>query len=132
MVRQREPFEIALGIASCFNFRNLQFWYHYSLVWLFLDEGRFGDAHAHVEHSKSHVVNNEYILGRAMVLRTCILFMQGRFEEAKAEFLGAAEAFGKLGAMGDLEWCRELLQCIPVATHKPDSECQNRPCQQAY
>ena len=37
-------------------------------------------------------------LGRAMLLRARILFVQGRDEEAKSEFLCAAEAFEKLGA----------------------------------
>ena len=37
-------------------------------------------------------------LGRAMLLRARILFVQGGDEEAKSEFLRAAEAFEKLGA----------------------------------
>ena len=120
-------FEIALGIASSFNLPHLQFWHHYSLARLFLDKGRFDDAYAHVEHSKSHAVDDECNLGRAMDLHADILLGQGRFEEAKFEVLGAAEIFEKLGAAQDMEDCRGLLRRIeeginPVITHELDSE----------
>jgi tetratricopeptide (TPR) repeat protein len=62
-------FEAALGIASSFNWHDQLFWIHYSLAELFLDEGRFDDAHAHVERAKSHAVDNAYYLGRAMELQ---------------------------------------------------------------
>jgi len=104
-----DHFEMALGIASRLNLRNLQFWTHYSLAWLFFDQGKFGDACTHIEHSKSHAVNYAYNLGCAMDLHATTLFGQGRFEEAKSEVLCAAETFEKLGAAGDLERCRELL-----------------------
>jgi tetratricopeptide (TPR) repeat protein len=56
-------FEVALGIASPFNWHNLLFWIHYELANLFLDERRFDDAHAHIEHATSHTVNSTYNLG---------------------------------------------------------------------
>ena len=123
-----DHFETALGIASRLGLHNLQFWTYYSLAWLFFNEGRSGVAYTHIEHSKSHAVNNAYNLGRAMDLHADILYGQGRLEEAKSEFLCAAETFEKLGAAGDLERCRGLLQRISeemntaVATHEPDSD----------
>jgi len=51
-------FEVALGIASSFNWHGQLFWTRYSLAKLFFDQGRFNDAHAHIEHAKSHAVNN--------------------------------------------------------------------------
>ena len=119
---------MALGIASRCNLRDLQFWCHYSLAWLFSEEGRFRDAHAHIEYSKSHAVNDAYILGCGMRLQADILLKQGIFEEAKSKVLCAVETFEKFGAARDLEVCKELLQWIeegmnnPVATHESDSD----------
>ena len=121
-------FEITLGIVSRFNYS--QFWAHYSLAKLFADEGRFGDAYTHIEHSKSHAVNDAYDLGMgmAMYLYAGILCKQRRFEEAKSEVSCAAETLEKVGAARDLEGCRELLQRIreemnnPVVAHEPDSD----------
>jgi len=121
-------FEIVLGITSCLNLHNLQFWSHYSLAKLFSAEGRFGDAYTHVEHSRSHAANDTYNLGIAMYLHADILCEEGRFEEAKSEVSCAAETFEKLGAARDLYWCRNLVRRIeegmnnPVATHEPDSD----------
>jgi len=120
--------EIALGIASRANLREQQLWCHYALANLYFDEGRFGDAYTHIEHSKSNAVNNAYDLGKTMSLHAHILRKQGRFEEAKSEVLHAAGTFEKLGAARDLERCRDLLRRIqeemngPVATHEPDSK----------
>ena len=38
--------------------------------------------------------------------------MGGRFEEARSEFQHAAEVFERLGAAGNLEFCRQVLQNI--------------------
>ena len=56
-------FEIALGIAFSFDWHDRLFWIHCNLAWLFLDERRFDDAQAHVEHAKSRAVNSTYYLG---------------------------------------------------------------------
>jgi len=120
--------EVAIGIASRFNFHDRQFWCHYSLAQLFSEEGRFGDAYTHIEHSKSHAVNDAYNLGNATHLHADILRAQGRFEEAKSEVSCAAETFERLGAAQDLEECRELLRCIqeemndPAVSHELDSD----------
>jgi len=105
-------FEVALGIASSFNWHDPLFWIHHSLAWLFLGEDRFNDAHAHVEQAKSHAVNDTYKLGRAMELQARVWYKQRRLEEARSEASHAADVYEKLGAAQDLKSCRVLLQRI--------------------
>ena len=64
-------FETALGIASSFNWHYQLFWTNHSLANLLFGEGRFDDAHAHVERAKSHAIDGagSYCLGRAMELQ---------------------------------------------------------------
>jgi tetratricopeptide (TPR) repeat protein len=115
-------YETALGIASSFNWHDQQFWIHYALAGLFYDQGRFDDTHARTERAKSHTVNDTYSLGCAMEMRAWIWYRQGRLEEAKSEALRAVDVYGKLGAVKDLENCRELLQEIedPVISDESD------------
>jgi len=105
-------FEVALGIASSFNWHDHLFWIHCSLAELFLDEDRFNDAHAHVEQAKSHAVNDTYKLGRAMQLQATVWYKQRRLAEARSEASHAADVYEKLGAAQDLKSCRVLLQRI--------------------
>ena len=105
-------FEAALKIASSLNMNDEQFWIHYSLAKLFSEQGRLDDALIHIEHCKSHTVNDLYLLGRAMELQAGVLSQQHRFEEAKAEALQAANIFEKLGVIKDLEMCKELIQQV--------------------
>ena len=121
-------FETALGIATHFNWHDEQFWCHYSLAKLFLNERRFDDAHVHIERSKLHVVNDPYSLGRAVRLEARIWYRQRRLDEAESNFLYAAEVFEKLGATQDMERCRKLLRKVKaemngsVATQESDSD----------
>jgi tetratricopeptide (TPR) repeat protein len=62
-------FEAALEIASSLNDHTELFWIHYALADLNFRQGRFDDAHAHIERAKSHAINNAYYLGRAMELQ---------------------------------------------------------------
>ena len=101
--------EIALRIASSFHWHNQLFWGHFSLAQLFFNQQRFNDAHTHVENAKSHVANDIYNMGCVMRLQAVLWFMQDRFKEAKSEALCAAEIFEKLGAIKDLDVCRETL-----------------------
>jgi len=123
-------FEIALEIASSFDWHDRLFWVHYSLVELFLDENRFDDAHAHAEQAKSHTANNAYCLGRAMELQARVWYKQRRLEEAGSEASRAADVFEKLGAAQDLEKCRGRLRLIkeemknPVASGQLGSDCK--------
>ena len=105
-------FETALGIASPLNWHDEQFWIHFSLVELFLDENQFNAAHAHAELAKSHTINDPYHLGCAVKLRAKILYKEYKFGEAQSEALRAADVFEKFGAASDLEDCRELLRYI--------------------
>jgi len=105
-------FEAALGIASSFDWHFQLFWVHYSLAQLSFDQGKVDDAHAHVELAKLHTVGDAYSMGHIIQLQAGFWCQQRQFEEAKSEVLRAAEVFEELGATGDLEKCRELLQRI--------------------
>ena len=105
-----EHYETALGIASSFKWHDQLLWSHYALAELFCGQGRFNDAYAHIEHAKSHAINNTYSLGCVMELQASILFQQDRLEEAKSEALGAFGVFEKLGASKEAEACRQLLK----------------------
>jgi tetratricopeptide (TPR) repeat protein len=112
-------FETALGIADSSNWREQQCRIIHSLAWLFLDQGRLDDAHAHVERAKSHTGNDTYALGRAMELKALIWYEQGKLEEAKSETLDAVRVFEKLGTAMELERCRNLLRDIEEKAKGP-------------
>jgi len=114
-------FEVAIGIASPFNWHNTLCCLHYELAMLLRGEGRFDDVQAHIEHAKSHTAGNTYYLGRTMELQAWVWYDQHRLEEAKSEVLRAADVYEKIGAAKDLEDCRQLLRDIeelntPVAS----------------
>jgi len=100
--------KVALRIASSFDWHDDLVWVHYNLAGLFLDEGRFDDAQAHIDHVKSHAVNGAFYLGRAMWLQAMVWHEQHRLEEAMSEALRAVEILEKLGATEAVE-CREFL-----------------------
>ena len=112
-------YEVALGIASSFNWLNLLFWIQHSLALLFFSEGRFDITHVHIEHAKLHAVNGNdtYLLAHAMKLQAGFWHRQQRFEEAKSEALRAIDAYKKLGAADDAEDTRILLQRIDRDAH---------------
>ena len=64
----------------------------------FRDEDRLEDAQAHIEHAKSHAINNSYLLGHATEEQATIWYNQHRFEEARLEALRAANIFYDLGS----------------------------------
>ena len=105
-------FEVALGIASTFNWPNVLFWLNYDLAVLFHDEDRFDGAYTYIERAKSHTTNSTYHLGRAMELQASVWYGQRRLEEAKSEILRATGIFDKFGAARDMERCGELLRMI--------------------
>ena len=78
-------FELALGIASSFNWSDDLFWIHYRLVLLFRGQGRPDDAQTHVEHAKSHTANSAYNLGHVTQAQALVWYEQDRLEEAKSE-----------------------------------------------
>ena len=109
-------FETALGIATPSNWNVEQFWIHFSLAKLFRNEEEFDDAHTHVERAKSHADNNEYLLGRTILLQAQIYQRQHRLEDATSEALRASEILEKFGDFTFLEDCKTLLQDIERTT----------------
>ena len=119
-------FETALGVVSS-HWQTEQFWIFYNLAQLYFDQGRFDDAHIHIERAKSHIVNDSYCLGCAMKLQAYHWYKEGRLVEARSEVLCASDVFEKLGAAKAAGDCRLLFQWIeedlnkPVTPSKPDS-----------
>ena len=118
--REREKaihhYNIALGIASQSNWTDQIFWIHYALAAVFLNEGEFVDAHAHLEQAKQYALHDEYCLGRTMNMQADVWYQQGRYEDGMSAVLCAIEIYGKLGAARDLEKCGNLLQDIERST----------------
>ena len=123
-------FEVAIGIASPFNWHGILFWLHHELAELFLTRGRFDDAHAHIEHAKSHTAGSAFFLGYATELQAWVWRDQHRLGEAKSEALRALDIYEKLGAAKDVEECRRLLRDIEkelntlVASGQSDFDCE--------
>ena len=107
-------YNMALGIASSYDWHDELFWAHYSLADLFRNESRFDDAHSHLEHAKSHAVDNAYLTGRVVGQRAQVWFKQRRLEEARLEAQHAVDIFEKIGATRETGYCRKLLQRIQV------------------
>ena len=116
--------EVALRIASPFNWLNLLSWIEYAMAGLSFDEGGFDDAHAHVEQAKLHATNgnDKYVLARAMEVRARFWHTQHRFKDAKSEALGAVDVFDKLGAADDVVRVRWLLEQIHLDACKSDDD----------
>ena len=91
-------FEVAIEIASPFNWHTRLFWIHDSLAQLFRDENNFNDAHTHIELAKSHVGESKYLLGRATELQAQIFRKQGRLEDARSEVWDAKAIYEELGS----------------------------------
>ena len=106
--------EVALGIASSFDWQSELFWIHSGLADLFLGEGRPDDANTHAEQAKSHAADSPYSLGCAMKQQASVWCWEQRFEEARSEVMRAAEVFEKLGAAKEVKECREVLQNIQM------------------
>ena len=104
-------FETALGIVSP-NWDSEHFWILHDLAGLFFDQGRFDDAHAHIERAKLHAANDSHNLGCAMLQQAQFWYQESKFGEAKSEVLSAVGIFEKFEATEDLEACRELLQMV--------------------
>jgi len=107
-----DHFEVALRIASSFNWHDELFWTHFRSARLSIEQDRFDDADAHIEHAKSHVVDNGYRLGSVVGLQAYSWYRQRRLEEARFEALCAMDVLERLGAAQPLEDCRRVLQGI--------------------
>ena len=107
-------FEISLRIAFSLGSGNLLSETHIALAHLYAEEGKFTDAHAHVEHAKSHAGNDMILLGRVIRTSACVLYVQRRFEEAKLEASHALSVFEKIGAAEPAKMTREFFEMIEV------------------
>ena len=107
-------YELALGIASTFNWSPHLAMIHLALAMHFLNGGRFEEAQVHTEQAMSHALDNPHALGRAVLLQAEICYRQQRFEDAASKALRAQEIFEKLGAAEFLELSRDLLGKIVV------------------
>jgi len=116
-----DHFETADRIGSSFDWHDRLFWIQYDLVVLFIDSGRFDDAHRSIERAKSYSINDPYQLGRAINQQAWVWYRQHRFKEAKSEALRAIDVYERLGATRDLESCRGLLQWIEEGMKKMDT-----------
>jgi tetratricopeptide (TPR) repeat protein len=105
-------FEVALGIASSFDWNDDLFWIYYSLAKLSLNGNRLDDTQTYSEHAKLHAANSAYHLGHVMKLQARVWYRQRLLEEARIEALRAADVYEKLGAARDVEDCRKLLERI--------------------
>ena len=107
-----QRFEMALGIASAFNWHSQLFRIHFSLGELFLAEYKFNGAQTHVERAKAHAVGDGYSLGCAAEAQAVVWYRQGRLEDARSEILRANEVYEKLESAERLRDNREALQMI--------------------
>ena len=104
--------QTALRTASSLNWHSMEFLILYSLADLSFNQGRFEDAHAHIERAKQRAVNDAHDLGLAMLLQANIWYEQRRLEEAKSEALHAVCVFLELGAANNVGNCERILQLI--------------------
>jgi len=116
--------ELALEVATAFNWLNQLFSTRFAMARLSSDQGRIDDAHAHVEQAKLHATNDNdtYLLARATWLQAGIWHGQHRFGEAKSEASRAVQMLEKLGAVGDAEHARRLLQQIELDARESDDD----------
>jgi tetratricopeptide (TPR) repeat protein len=111
-------FEMALRIASPFEWHSMLYWIHSSLVRLFLGEGKLDEANANIERCKLHAADNPFRLGRTMFKQARVWYQQLRLEDAKLEALDALEIFEKLGDARIASCCRHFLQKVEGAMEK--------------
>ena len=109
-------FETALGIASRFDWKDQLFWIHYGLAGLFCNEGRFDDAHTHIEQARSHSENHPYRVGRSALEQARIYYQQRKPGNATSEVLCALEIFKKVGALSYVNCCNDFLWEIEQET----------------
>ena len=107
-----DHYETALGIASSSDWQGEKFSIHLQLAGLFYKQNMFDNADTQAKRAKLHAINDLFCLGHAMQLLAQIWCSQNRFEEAKAEVMGAADVFERIGDVGDMESCKAVLRDI--------------------
>ncbi|KAF9781822.1 hypothetical protein BJ322DRAFT_247645 [Thelephora terrestris] len=107
-----QNFEVALGIASRFEWHNSIFCIHYDMAFLFYSEDELDDAQSHITQAKLHMADDQYCLGNVMEMQGWIWYEQDSLEDAMSEALGAKEIYEKLGAAVKLGDVGLLIQAI--------------------
>ena len=108
-----EHLEVALRIASSHaNWHSTTFWVYYTMVVLYSEQGKFGDAYAHLERARPHALNDAHNSAYGMILQVYIWYYECRLEEAESEALRAMDAFERLGATEGVERCRRAVSEI--------------------
>jgi len=115
-------FEVALGIASSFNWHEELFWIHYRSACLSLKQDRFDDTYAHLERAKPHALGDPFRIGAAAYFQAFTWYLQGRLEDAKLEALRAVDIAEKLGAARLLDTGREILEVIDFLCSEQSTE----------
>jgi tetratricopeptide (TPR) repeat protein len=116
-------FKTALGIASPFNWHDVLFTNHHDLANVFIDEGEFDEASAHINQAKPHAVDNTLRLGCVVYLQARVSLGRRRFEDAKSESLHALKIFERLSSVYNAGNCRELLQIVEQAMESQSTGC---------
>ena len=119
-----DHYKSALEIATSFNWHSDLLLIHNTLARLVFDEGRFDEAHIHIEHAKSHAVNDTYSLCHMVEQQAWFWYTQRKFEEARSAASHIADVYERLGATRDMERCRTLLRKIKQATETSDTVVQ--------
>ena len=107
-------FEVAIQIASPFNFHTELRSIHHNMAMLFREEGAFDDAQTHIEQAKLLGAEHEFYLGRAADLQALIWCQQGKLKEAKLEILRGKEIYEKLGLSADVQHMRDVLEMVEL------------------
>ncbi|KAF9781688.1 hypothetical protein BJ322DRAFT_1023058 [Thelephora terrestris] len=113
-----QNFEVALGIASRFEWHNTIFWIHHSMAQLFYSEDELDDAQSHITQTKLHMADDQYCLGNVMEMQGWIWYEQDRLEDAMSEALGAKVIYETLGAAKNLGNVTDLLRGIEEAMER--------------
>ena len=105
-------FEESLRIASVLGWGGELPKSHLSLAELYLEKGKFDNAHGHIKRAKSLAGNDVLLLGSVFFISALVSVAQNRPEEAKPEALRALGIWKKLGATGHVEEAGRLLKHI--------------------
>ena len=118
-------YETALGITSHFNWNGEPFRIHLALADLFRKEGRFEDAHSHIEKAKQHTAKGTYYMGHAALEQAHIFYQQRKLESAANEARCALDIFEEFSSPRGMKHCRDLLQDIEQAKSTSGELCSN-------
>ena len=116
-------FEMALRIASPFDWHYILCWAHYEIAQVFDSRGEWDVANAYNKRARSHAIDGAlpYPLGRVMEMQGRFWYQQLRFEDAKSELFHAIEIYEKLGAAVNVRNSKDLLWQVERAIEEKSS-----------